>query len=123
MREPRWISNQRVREEAKRIMWDAWYAVRSFRDNGNYAQFPNLRRYLSYTSHTPFPHDQVFKISGFGILDEQVPRDEYDRMRAAWLQTEAGKAQSYMFDYDWETPAAQLPNPVQTETHIDPEMT
>jgi hypothetical protein len=101
------MQNMRANEQAKNEMFNAWDAVERFRRNGDCRRFPDLRRYLSGRTHQPFPHDAIFKISGWGILDERVTREEYDRMKAAWRQTEADKASTY--NYPWETPDNSTP--------------
>lgn len=96
----RFIRNQDEKQRQKRQMWDADRAVRCWRDSQDPSKFPDLRQYLA--RQTSYGRYESYGISGWGyVLSPALTAEEYAEMKAAYLETEAGKADTWKVKSDW----------------------
>jgi hypothetical protein len=100
MREPRWIANKRSRDRSESEHSAACWALESFRSSGEASDFPALRWWLFTHSFSNYRH---WSLEGYRRPDVRPRLDqaEYDRMKAAYLQTEAGKADIWGIADGW----------------------
>ncbi len=100
MSEERLFRNYQARQRAKDEMWAADRAVRAWRDNQDPSGFLDLRLYLA--TKTSFGKWEDYSVSGWGcVLSPALTAQEYAAMKAAWLETEAGKACTWRIESDW----------------------
>ncbi len=90
----RMIKNQQSKDTSRREHSAARWALDCFRRDGDASRFPDLRWWLF--RHSGYRY-KSFSLDGFGLYDVEprLTQEEYDRMKAAFLETEEGKVDSW----------------------------
>ena len=96
----RYVQNMGAKQESKRRMWAADSAVRYWRRDRDASGFPALRSYLE--RNTSWGKYESYTVSGWDyVLFPALTAEEYAAMKAAYLETEAGKADTWKSESAW----------------------